>query len=62
MSQVSAHGRLNILAHMPWALTHDILTSIRLYIETATLIPRNVVHGCLSGSGRLPGTLHDEDP
>ena len=42
-----------------WALTRD-KNSIMFYTEAATVAPLNVVHvhGCLPGSGRLPGTLH----
>ena len=40
------------------ALTRD--KNSMFYTEAATMAPLNVVHvhGCLPGSGRLPGTLH----
>ena len=57
VSQVSAHGRLNITRDFG---PHGRLPGIKIpyvCIEAATVAPWNALHGHLPGSGRLPGTL-----
>ena len=54
MSWDRAHGHLNITHDFG---PHERLPWIKICTEAATVAPWNAVHGCLPGSGRLPGTL-----